>query len=348
MPDDPLDTSPGPGYFFVPGQYVPDGDEVTWRRGFWSKSQPGWRWTPDRWVVGEEGWRFEPGRWASLAGGLGNRSAGGLAEADRARLPEAIDPAKLDPPPTSAENPAAGSSRTALRPATSAAFDRVDSGVSRAGALPPEVLTSVPRESAGSIPREAKGRTAPETRAAIPEPGPSAPLPTLLAWADRLADESAQFYQSFAAGGGTVPEAGSIFYEAQQLHLAALALRRAASGGADAREVLWVSQQAEAWWGRLAGRVQRLSGGRIGPNVGQVLAMSRTLAQVRAALPVVAATHGVVEPLPEAPAIPAGWSPPQYEYGAPPPYATMVPAPRRPASVGGMLRGVGGRLLRPR
>ncbi|MGE3818054.1 MAG: hypothetical protein AB7I30_01340, partial [Isosphaeraceae bacterium] len=55
--------SPGPGHFYIPGQYYPDGDGVVWKPGFWTKSQPGWSWVPAQWVRQPEGWTFQEGYW---------------------------------------------------------------------------------------------------------------------------------------------------------------------------------------------------------------------------------------------------------------------------------------------
>jgi hypothetical protein len=62
-PDDEPGPSPGPEHFYVPGQYFPDGDGVTWKPGFWAKSQPGWSWVPAQWVRQPEGWTFQEGYW---------------------------------------------------------------------------------------------------------------------------------------------------------------------------------------------------------------------------------------------------------------------------------------------
>src|SRR5262249_21425384 len=37
-PDEP-GQAPGPDFFYVPGGYIPDGDTVVWKRGFWAKIQ---------------------------------------------------------------------------------------------------------------------------------------------------------------------------------------------------------------------------------------------------------------------------------------------------------------------
>jgi hypothetical protein len=54
---------PADGVFFVPGEYVPQGDTSAWRDGFWAKTQPGWAWLPARWTRQAEGWSFDEGRW---------------------------------------------------------------------------------------------------------------------------------------------------------------------------------------------------------------------------------------------------------------------------------------------
>lgn len=60
--DDP-GPAPGVGVFFVPGEYVPQGGGVSWRRGFWARLQPGWTWLPERWTRRADGWSFDDGRW---------------------------------------------------------------------------------------------------------------------------------------------------------------------------------------------------------------------------------------------------------------------------------------------
>jgi WXXGXW repeat (2 copies) len=64
--DHPVDqptAAPGPDYFFVPGHYAPDGDQVVWKTGFWARSQPDWDWVPARWVRRAAGWEFRAGHW---------------------------------------------------------------------------------------------------------------------------------------------------------------------------------------------------------------------------------------------------------------------------------------------
>ncbi len=60
--DDP-GPAPEPDAFFVPGHYVPDGDRVVWKNGFWARSQPGWDWLPARWIRRPTGWDYRQGSW---------------------------------------------------------------------------------------------------------------------------------------------------------------------------------------------------------------------------------------------------------------------------------------------
>ncbi|MGO9923962.1 MAG: hypothetical protein ACLQIB_55850 [Isosphaeraceae bacterium] len=62
-PNDAPGVAPGPDYFYIAGHYVPDGDQVTWKPGFWAKAQAGWDWSPARWVRRPDGWDFRPGSW---------------------------------------------------------------------------------------------------------------------------------------------------------------------------------------------------------------------------------------------------------------------------------------------
>ncbi len=62
-PEEEVGEAPGPDYFYVPGHYEPDGEGVVWKKGFWSKAQPGWAWVPAQWVHQAEGWNFQEGYW---------------------------------------------------------------------------------------------------------------------------------------------------------------------------------------------------------------------------------------------------------------------------------------------
>jgi len=69
--EDNVGPAPGPDYFYIPGQYVPAGDSVTWRPGFWARSQAGWEWMPARWVRLSEGWTYREGHWVRAGGDRG-------------------------------------------------------------------------------------------------------------------------------------------------------------------------------------------------------------------------------------------------------------------------------------
>jgi len=61
--EEQVGPAPGPDYFYIPGQYVPVGDRVTWRPGFWARMQRGWEWVPARWVRRSDGWTYREGQW---------------------------------------------------------------------------------------------------------------------------------------------------------------------------------------------------------------------------------------------------------------------------------------------
>lgn len=318
--DDP-GPAPGPGYFRVPGEYEPDGEELAWRPGFWARSQPGWSWTPGAWVEGEDGWRFEPGRWEPEAGASGGEAAGlepiderddavarasagspdpGASPTRAEGLPEAIDPDEPGPLPPlpSGGLPAPGAP---------------DAGVRRASPVPAPVVD--------------------DSRAA------------LLGWADRLAGQSDAFYRNFAPTAGAVPQGGAMLYEASNLRAAAFRLRQAVAAGADPEQVRFAAEQADGWWRRLAARVQAVARGRTGPNIQLVMDMGATCEQVRLAS--LGATPAGVGPVPEGlattsyrvePAAPA--APPFY--GPPPGVVVRRPAPAVP------VRGLINRLRRLR
>jgi hypothetical protein len=62
-PDENVGESPGADHFYVPGVWVPDGDGVAWRKGFWAKAQTSWSWVPAQWIRQPEGWVFQEGFW---------------------------------------------------------------------------------------------------------------------------------------------------------------------------------------------------------------------------------------------------------------------------------------------
>ncbi len=62
-PDDDPGDPPNSDCFYVPGQYYPDGDGVVWKKGYWTKAQPGWSWVPAQWIRQPDGWVFQEGYW---------------------------------------------------------------------------------------------------------------------------------------------------------------------------------------------------------------------------------------------------------------------------------------------
>jgi hypothetical protein len=70
-PADDAGQAPGPGLFYVPGEYYPDGNGVAWKPGFWARSQPGWTWMPAHWSRDSDGWSFQEGRWVRARGAAG-------------------------------------------------------------------------------------------------------------------------------------------------------------------------------------------------------------------------------------------------------------------------------------
>ena len=63
-PEEPIGMAPGPDFFYIPGEYVPEGGGVVWQPGLWARSQPGWGWIPARWERRATGLVFREGFWA--------------------------------------------------------------------------------------------------------------------------------------------------------------------------------------------------------------------------------------------------------------------------------------------
>jgi hypothetical protein len=161
--DDPK-PAPGPGYFYVPGQYAPRGEELVWKPGFWAKAQPGWRWISGSWALGAGGWSYSEGRWESASGG-----------------PVASSPrSSTGPVPTTMTIPSGG-----IPPRGGQGGLSSVSGADLPPALEPPLSTTAP----------AVGSPAPGDLSAPAGADPGAPPPTLLDWADQLAGQSELFYQ---------------------------------------------------------------------------------------------------------------------------------------------------------
>ena len=62
-PDEEPGQPPSTDCFYIPGQYYPDGDGVVWKKGYWTKVQPGWSWVPAQWIRQPDGWVFQDGYW---------------------------------------------------------------------------------------------------------------------------------------------------------------------------------------------------------------------------------------------------------------------------------------------
>ena len=110
-PADKVGVAPGPDFFFIPGQYVPDGDGLAWRAGFWSRAQRGWDWVPARWVRRADGWGYREGHWERATDDRGPAPDTGSPFRNRVLVSEPRDgPATAD-----ADGPAP-SARTVARP----------------------------------------------------------------------------------------------------------------------------------------------------------------------------------------------------------------------------------------
>jgi hypothetical protein len=54
---------PGPGYFWVGGNWHWDGYRQVWMPGHWEAGRPGAIWVPAQWERGPHHWRYRPGYW---------------------------------------------------------------------------------------------------------------------------------------------------------------------------------------------------------------------------------------------------------------------------------------------
>jgi hypothetical protein len=74
-PEDEPGRPPGDDRFYIAGRYSPDGSGVTWKKGFWTKVQPGWVWAPAQWVRQPDGWTVQEGFWDRPLEARGTRFA---------------------------------------------------------------------------------------------------------------------------------------------------------------------------------------------------------------------------------------------------------------------------------
>jgi hypothetical protein len=85
-PRRPVETvgpAPAPDFFYVPGEFIPEGEGIVWRPGFWYRSQPGWEWNPAHWVRRADGWAFRDGSWSRNAATPTLPPGGGSIPGDR-------------------------------------------------------------------------------------------------------------------------------------------------------------------------------------------------------------------------------------------------------------------------
>jgi hypothetical protein len=94
-PNDSPGAAPGADYFYLGPHYAPDGDNVTWKPGFWAQVQPGWDWVPARWVRRADGWDFRPGSWV--------RETSTLAQNDGPNPRSTARPLRAEPPSSAVE-----------------------------------------------------------------------------------------------------------------------------------------------------------------------------------------------------------------------------------------------------
>jgi WXXGXW repeat (2 copies) len=69
-PADKVTAAPGPDYFFIPGHYAPNGQQLVWKPGFWTRAHAGWDWIPAHWVRRPSGWEFRSGHWVREPDGI--------------------------------------------------------------------------------------------------------------------------------------------------------------------------------------------------------------------------------------------------------------------------------------
>jgi hypothetical protein len=108
-------------------------------------------------------------------------------------------------------------------------------------------------------------------------PGPS----PVVGLADQLVQQADNFLQGFAPTAKKVPEGDQFLADASALRDAASRFRQAAASGADpSNEFAAVAARYQ----RLESRVNRVSKGRVGPNIANALQMGQTIDQIRGLL----------------------------------------------------------------
>lgn len=59
-----IGVAPGPGYFWIGGNWRWGAGRYAWAPGRWEPSRPGYRWEPHSWRREGRGWRESPGHWS--------------------------------------------------------------------------------------------------------------------------------------------------------------------------------------------------------------------------------------------------------------------------------------------
>ena len=210
-PETNLGAPPGPDFFQVTGHYVPDGDGLTWRAGFWAKAQPGWEWVPARWVRFASGWDYREGHWERSLNGRVVPDGPASPFRNRVLVSEPLHPAMnpgTDPGPLS-------SRRDAARPA----YDATDLLPPRDEASAPPVDAANGTAGSSPSPRQAPGEDlATEGRAGPVKPDAESNSPEGADRSDPPAPPPAAMYPPtypppgawpFGPGGRPDPRLGS-------------------------------------------------------------------------------------------------------------------------------------------
>ena len=58
-----ITVSPGPGYFWIPGIWIWEGNRHVWRGGHWEAHRPGQAYVPHQWVRSGNAWHLHGGYW---------------------------------------------------------------------------------------------------------------------------------------------------------------------------------------------------------------------------------------------------------------------------------------------
>ena len=110
-----------------------------------------------------------------------------------------------------------------------------------------------------------------------PSPRGASPV---VALADQLVQQTADFIRVFGPSSGAVSEGGLFLADAQALQNEATNFRQDAAGGLDPARLAFEFRNIDAVWQRLARRTARIARGRTGPNVQQVGRIGQTVGEL--------------------------------------------------------------------